>query len=47
MGQRWTEVLNTGEGVDHLDEEEPGAEREAGASMNVAAWSLVLLRRTA
>ena len=46
-GQRWGVVLNTVEETDHLDEDDLGAELEAGGRMTVAPWSLVLLRRTA
>jgi glycogen operon protein len=46
-GERWTDVLNTGDAVDGLDDDEEGAAHEAGGVVKVAAWSMVLLRRAA
>jgi glycogen operon protein len=43
-GQRWGVLLNTTEDTDHLAEEDLGPEVEAGATMQVQAWSLVVLR---
>jgi isoamylase len=46
-GERWIEVLDTNAPEDALDEEKPGTEHAAGATVNVHAWSLRLLRRAA
>jgi glycogen operon protein len=45
-GRRWDLILNTAEETDHLAEEDLGPTLEAGSQMQVAPWSLVLLRRT-
>jgi isoamylase len=45
FGRRWTEVLRTSEYADQMSEEVEGHECEAGGSLRVDAWSLVLLRR--
>jgi isoamylase len=44
-GRKWTVVLDTKETGDELSEERLGREFQAGASVDVIAWSLVLLRR--
>ena len=44
-GTRWTEMLNTYESSDQMSEERIGEEFTAGAEVEVAAWSLLLLRR--
>jgi glycogen operon protein len=44
-GQRWTTVLDTNDTGDEMSEERLGRGYEAGATVNVVAWSLVLLRR--
>ena len=44
-GRRWTVVLDTKETGDELSEERLGREFQAGDSVDVIAWSLVLLRR--
>ena len=45
-GDEWTVVLDTAEDTDHMSEEEPGPEVQAGAHMPIQPWSLVLLQRT-
>ncbi len=44
-GRKWTVVLDTKETGDELSEERLGREFKAGDSVDVIAWSLVLLRR--
>ena len=44
-GERWTVILDTDEGSDHLDEEEEGPTLASGDRRKVNAWSMVLLRR--
>jgi glycogen operon protein len=44
-GLRWTMVLNTNDTGDEMSEERLGREFEAGDTVNVVEWSLVLLRR--
>jgi glycogen operon protein len=44
-GRRWTEVLNTGQTGDQMSEERLGYEYQAGESVQVEAWALVLLRK--
>jgi glycogen operon protein len=44
-GTRWTVILDTNEPTDHLDEEEEGSGLGARDTRQVAAWSVVLLRR--
>ena len=44
-GQRWTQVMDTNDTGDEMSEERLGREFDAGATVDVAAWSLVLLRR--
>jgi glycogen operon protein len=44
-GLKWAVVLNTAEKTDHLSEEHFGAEVAAGGELQVAPWSLVLLKR--
>jgi glycogen operon protein len=44
-GKRWLVILNTGDGAAGLRDEKAGPAPEAGASVQVAPWSLVLLRR--
>jgi len=44
-GREWAVVLNTAEETDHLSEEHFGVEVEAGGELEVAPWSLVLLKR--
>jgi isoamylase len=46
-GDCWIEVLDTSADADNLDEEDEGARHAAGGSINVQAWSLRILRRTA
>ncbi len=45
-GLEWAVLLNTAEEPDHLSEEHVGVEVEAGGELEVAPWSLVLLKRT-
>ena len=45
-GLEWAVLLNTAEATDHLSEEHVGVEVEAGGELEVAPWSLVLLKRT-
>jgi glycogen operon protein len=44
-GLEWAVLLNTAEETDHLSEEHVGAEVKAGGELEVAPWSLVLLKR--
>jgi isoamylase len=44
-GTRWTQVLDTHEGVDEMSEERLGRELTADAAVQVEAWSLLILRR--
>jgi glycogen operon protein len=44
-GLRWTRVLDTNDTGDEMSEERLGREYEAGGTLSVVAWSLVLLRR--
>ena len=44
-GQRWTQVMDTNDTGDEMSEERLGREFDAGATVDVVAWSLVLLRR--
>ena len=46
-GECWTEVLDTSAEMDLLGEENAGPKHSASAVVNVQAWSLRLLRRTA
>ena len=47
FGERWAVLLDTNQPTDRLAEEELGHDLEPGARIQVQAWSLVLLRRTA
>jgi len=42
--ERWTPILNTAEDKDLLSEQETGPEIGAGGTVQVQAWSLVVLR---
>ena len=44
-GRRWTEILDTSESTDHLDEDEEGRILQADDRQIVQPWSVVLLRR--
>jgi isoamylase len=44
-GLDWAVLLNTAEATDHLSEEHVGVEVKAGGELEVAPWSLVLLKR--
>jgi glycogen operon protein len=44
-GLEWAAILNTAEETDHLSEEHFGVEVDAGGELEVAPWSLVLLKR--
>jgi glycogen operon protein len=46
-GECWTEVVDTSAETDLLDEERAGPKHAAGSALNVQAWSLRVLRRTA
>jgi glycogen operon protein len=44
-GARWTEMLNTADGVDEPHDESQGPPISAGSAIEVEAWSTVLLQR--
>jgi isoamylase len=44
-GRRWTEILDTSESTDHLNEDEEGRILRADERRVVQPWSIVLLRR--
>ena len=44
-GERWTKVLDTHEPGDEMSEERMGRRYRAAGALQIAAWSLVLLRR--
>jgi len=44
-GERWTKVLDTHEPGDEMSEERMGRRMRAGGAVELAPWSLVLLRR--
>jgi isoamylase len=46
-GTRWRTLIDTAEPVDHMSEDDGGAEYEPGQVVPVEAWTLVLLQRTA
>jgi isoamylase len=46
-GEKWSLVLNTADDADFLQDEQSGPAFDAGATLPVQPWSLVLLRRLA
>ncbi len=46
-GTKWRVLIDTFQDIDRMSEDDGGAEHEAGATVAVNAWTLVLLQRTA